>query len=70
MTGIVSENYTRRYAVVPYITYNTANGVSYTFYGDRYATSIAAVAKAALADESATFTDAQIERLNALAKDA
>ena len=70
VTGIVSENYTRRYAVVPYITYNTANGVSYTFYGEQYATSIAAVAKAALADESATFTDAQIERLNALAKDA
>ncbi len=70
VTGIEEANYTRRYAVVPYITYNTANGVSYTFYGEQYATSIAAVAKAALADESATFTDAQIERLNALAKDA
>ena len=70
VTGIEEANYTRRYAVVSYITYNTANGVSYTFYGDRYTTSIAAVAKAALADESATFTDAQIDRLNALAKDA
>ena len=70
VTGIEEANYTRRYAVVPYITYNTANGVSYTFYGDRYATSIAAVAKAALEDENASFTPEQLERLNALAKDA
>lgn len=67
VTDIVSENYARRYAVVPYIAYTSANGVECVFYGDRYAASLADIAEAALADESAALTEDEKARLEAFA---
>ena len=67
VTDIVSENYARRYAVVPYIAYTSANGVECVFYGNRYAASLADIAEAALADESAALTEDEKARLEAFA---
>ena len=67
VTDIASENYARRYAVAPYISYTTANGVECVFYGDRYAASLADIAEAALADESAALTEDERVRLETFA---
>lgn len=67
ITDIAQENYARSYTVAPYISYNNANGVEYTFYGEQYGTSLAAIAKAILSDGSATLTDEQKQRLEAFA---
>ena len=66
ITDIQTENYGNSYRVVPYIQFRNANGVNDTFYGEQYATSLAAVADMAINDKDANLTEAEKDRLNAI----
>ncbi len=53
ITSISVDNYDRAFAVLPYVTYKDAQGITRTGYGEIYNTaSVEAVAEAALADGS------------------
>ncbi len=67
ITGIVSQNYSRDYTVVPYITYLDAQGIQHTVYGEQYAANLAEIAGLALDNESESLTPEQIQWLTEIA---
>ena len=67
ITGIASQNYSRDYTVVPYITYLDAQGIQHTVYGEQYAANLAEIAGLALDNESESLTPEQIQWLTEIA---
>ncbi len=59
VTGIVKDNYRRLYTVKGYIIYTDLQGTQQVLYTDYYSTNIYTIAKAALADTEASYTEAQ-----------
>ena len=67
ITNVKVANYTRDYAVVPYITFVDGFGTEHTVYGEEYAVNMAAIAAAALDDPNNGLTSEEIASLTIVA---
>ena len=67
LTNVTGANYAENYTVRPYITYNDAQGIEHTVYGEQYAANMAEIAALALENEGASLSDEQKAALSVIA---